>query len=155
MNIPENRRLRGEFDPVDLVAGLIIAAAIPLFASFIWSSFGGGEDGPTERQLHEDSKNIRARPDSEYIQLQMEYVAKIYTETGKEFMRRSQLSSGVQRMNEKEWAEKCFRHLISELNSLENEIKLDAGLKKQFSFRLQEIGELKDRIQGDLVAVAQ
>ena len=155
MKIPENRRLRGEFDPVDLVAGIIIAAGIPLLAFFIFANFGEAVQAPTPKQMAEDSKKIRARADAEYIQLKMEYVKKIYNETGKEFMRRSQQSRGVQRMNEEEWAEKWFRSLISELRSLENEIKSDAVLSGRFSGRLVDIGNLKYQIQADLLAIAQ
>ena len=155
MKITGRRRLRGEFDPVDLVAGLIIAVAIPLLAAFMFSSFGGAEKAPSVRQLEEDSKNVRPRPDGEYIQLKLDYVGKVYNETGKEFMRRSQVSSGVQRMNEREWGAKCFRALISELSSLESELKVDAELQSRYGGRLQEIANLKDQIQGDLLAISQ
>jgi hypothetical protein len=82
-------------------------------------------------------------------------VGKIYKETGKEFMRRSRVSGGVQRMNEREWGAKCFRALISELSSLESELKLDDELKSRYGGRLQEIANLKDQIQGDLLAISQ
>ena len=150
-----HQRLRGEFDPVDLVAGIIIAVAIPLLAAFMFASFGGSTDAPSVRQQAEDSKNVRARPDGEYIQLKLDYVGKIYKETGKEFIRRSGVSSGVQRMNEREWGAKCFRALISELSSLESELKLDDELKSRYGGRLQEIANLKDQIQGDLLAISQ
>ena len=155
MKITNQRRLRGEFDPVDLVAGIIIAIAIPLLAKFMFSSFGGATDAPSVRQLEEDSKNVRARPDGEYIQLKLDYVGKVYSETGKEFMRRSRVSSGVQRMNEREWGAKCFRALISELSSLESELNKDPDLRSRYGSGLQKIANLKDRIQGDLVAISQ
>ena len=155
MKITGHQRLRGEFDPVDLVAGIIIAVAIPLLAAFMFASFGGSTDAPSVRQQAEDSKNVRARPDGEYIQLKLDYVGKIYKETGKEFMRRSRVSSGVQRMNEREWGAKCFRALISELSSLESELSKDADLRSRYGGRLQEIANLKDRIQGDLLAISQ
>ncbi|MEE3182234.1 MAG: hypothetical protein VX288_10040 [Planctomycetota bacterium] len=155
MKIRGQERLRGDVDPVDLIAGIIIAVAIPLLATFMFSSFGGSAEAPSVRQLAEDSKNVRARPDGEYIQLKLDYVGKIYNETGKEFMRRSQVSSGVQRMNEREWGAKCFRALISELSSLESELSKDADLRSRYGGRLQEIANLKDRIQGDLLAISQ
>ena len=155
MKITGRRRLRGEFDPVDLVAGIVIAIAIPFLAKFMFSSFGGAAEAPSVRQLQEDSKNVRPRPDGEYIQLKLDYVGKVYTETGKEFMRRSQVSSGVQRMNEREWGAKCFRALISELSSLETELNKDPDLRSRYGSGLQKIANLKDRIQGDLVAISQ
>jgi len=155
MKITGQRRLRGEFDPVDLIAGIIIAVAIPLLAKFMFASFGDAPEAPSVRQLEEDSKNVRPRPDGEYIQLKLDYVGKIYSETGKEFMRRSQVSRGVQRMNEREWGAKCFRALISELSSLESELKMDTELQNRYGGRLQEIANLKDRIQGDLLAISQ
>ena len=58
-------------------------------------------------------------------------------------------------MNEREWGAKCFRSLISELSSLESELNKDPDLRNRYGARLQEIGNLKDRIQSDLVAISQ
>ena len=96
------------------------------------------------------NKEVVAKPDAELIAIQLEYFEKIYSETGKEFMRRSQESRGVQRLNEKSWAMQCFKDLLNQLSSLENELKGDESLQARYANQVNSIKALKARIQLDL-----
>ena len=155
MTFTGNERLRGEFDSVDLIAGILIALTIPFLAFFLMRSAGVETKGPSPRERKAASKEVVAKPDAELIAIQLEYFEKIYSETGKEFMRRSQQSRGVQRLNEKDWAMKCFMDLVGKLVTLENNIKSEVGLEARLASELNSIRELKARIQLDLDAVKQ
>ena len=150
MTFTGNERLRGEFDSVDLIAGLLIALVIPFLVFFLMRSAGVETKGPSVREQKAISNEVVAKPDAELIAIQLEYFEKIYSETGKEFMRRSQQSRGVQRMNEKSWAIQCFKDLLNQLSSLENELKGDEILQARYANQVNSIKALKARIQLDL-----
>ena len=149
MTFTGNERLRGEFDSVDLIAGILITLAIPFLAFFLMRSAGVETKGPSPRERKAASKEVVAKPDAELIAIQLEYFEKIYSENGKEFMRRSQQSRGVQRLNEKDWASQCFKDLINQLSSLENELKGDEILQARYASQVNSIKALKARIQLD------
>ena len=150
MTFTGNKRLRGEFDSVDLIAGILIALAIPFLAFFLMRSFGVKTKGLPPGYQKAANKAVVAKPDAELIAIQLEYFEKIYSETGKEFMRRSQESRGVQRLNEKSWAMQCFKDLLNQLSSLENELKGDEILQARYASQVNSIKALKARIQLDL-----
>lgn len=155
MKLTGNNRIRGEFDAVDLVAGIMIAICIPVLTYFIGRNTGMFKtpDPPGYRKF-ESKKNL-AKPDAELVSIQLEYFEKVYNQTGKEFMRRSQQSKGVQRLHEKDWAMKCFADLISKLSTLENNIMSDASLQSRLASELSSIQDLKNRIQLDLDTIKQ
>ena len=150
MSFTGNERLRGEFDSVDLIAGILIALTIPFLAFFLMRSAGVETKGPSPRERKAASKEVVAKPDAELIAIQLEYFEKIYSENGKEFMRRSQQSRGVQRLNEKSWAIQCFKDLLNQLSSLENELNGDEILQTRYAGQVNSIKALKARIQLDL-----
>jgi|TARA_B100000809_G_scaffold110298_1_gene108825 hypothetical protein len=152
MKLTGNNRIRGEFDSVDLIAGILIALCIPTLTYFVLRNTGVAKKSDPQGYL---KKAGLARPDSELVAIQLEYFEKVYTETGKEFLRRAQQSKGVQRLNEKDWAMKCFMDLVSKLVTLENNIKSEAGLEVRLASELNSIRELMARIQLDLDAVKQ
>lgn len=155
MTISANKRIRGEFDAVDLIAGILIALCIPTLTYFVLKNTGVAQKSDPQGYQKKDGKTGLAKPDSELVAIQLEYFEKVYNETGKEFMRRAQQSNGVQRLNEKDWAMKCFMDLVSKLVTLENNIKSEAGLEARLASELNSIRELKARIQLDLDTVKQ
>ena len=155
MKLTGNKRIRGEFDAVDLIAGILIALCIPTLTYFVLKNTGVAQKSDPQGYQKKDGKTGLAKPDSELVAIQLEYFEKVYNETGKEFMRRAQQSKGVQRLNEKDWAMKCFMDLVSKLVTLENNIKSEAGLEARLASELNSIRELKARIQLDLDTVKQ
>ena len=147
MKLTGNKRIRGEFDSVDLIAGLLIALCIPTLTYFVLRNTGVAKKSDPPGYLKEANKTVLAKPDSELVAIQLEYFEKVYNETGREFMRRAQQSKGIQRLNEKDWAMKCFVDLVSKLVTLENNIKSEAGLEARLASELNSIRELKARIQ--------
>ena len=155
MKLTGNKRIRGEFDAVDLIAGILIALCIPTLTYFVLKNTGVAQKSEPQGYQKKDGKTGLAKPDAELVGIQLEYFEKVYNETGKEFMRRAQQSKGVQRLNEKDWAMKCFMDLVGKLVTLENNIKSEAGLEARLASELNSIRELKARIQLDLDAVKQ
>ena len=155
MKLTGNKRIGGEFDAVDLIAGILIAMCIQTLTYFVLKNTGADQKSDPQGYQKKDGKTGLAKPDAELVAIQIEYFEKVYNETGKEFMRRAQQSKGVQRLNEKDWAMKCFMDLVSKLVTLENNIKSEAGLEVRLASELNSIRELKARIQLDLDAVKQ
>ena len=143
MKLTGNKRIRGEFDAVDLIAGILIALCIPTLTYFVLKNTGAAQKSDPQGYQKRDGKTGLAKPDAELVAIQIEYFEKVYNETGKEFMRRAQQSKGVQRLNEKDWAMKCFMDLVSKLVTLENNIKSEAGLEARLAGVLEAQSEFE------------
>ena len=58
MTFTGNERLRGEFDSVDLIAGILITLAIPFLAFFLMSLAGVETKGPSPKERKAASKEV-------------------------------------------------------------------------------------------------
>lgn len=149
MSFSGNKRLRGEFDPVDLIAGLLITLCIPTLTFFVLRNTGVETKGDPARYQKDANKDVVVKTDAELVALKIEHFSKIYNETGKGFLARSLQSKGVQRLNERDWAKSCFTDIINKLVSLENNIK-GASLEASLSVEMNSIRLLRERVQLDL-----
>ena len=65
MKLTGNKRIRGEFDSVDLIAGLLIALCIPTLTYFVLKNTGVAKKSDPQGYLKKASKTVLAKPDSE------------------------------------------------------------------------------------------
>ena len=72
-----NNRLRGEFDSVDLIAGLLITICIPVLTAFFLRFAGIETKGLPPGHQRGANKEVTAKPDAELIAIQLEYFEKI------------------------------------------------------------------------------
>ena len=62
MKLTGNKRIRGEFDSVDLIAGLLIALCIPTLTYFVLKNTGVAKKSDPQGYLKKASKTVLASP---------------------------------------------------------------------------------------------
>ena len=72
MTISANKRIRGEFDAVDLIAGILIALCIPTLTYFVLKNTGAAQKSDPQGYQKKDGKTGLAKPDSELVAIQLE-----------------------------------------------------------------------------------
>ncbi len=144
-------RTRGAFDLTDLVVGVLLAVGIPLLVYIVARGSGAVKTKSDVGQFREEIKvKEDVKPDAELLGLKIKYFQRIHSETGRVFLERARDASGVRRLRERDWARACFRSLVSDIQTVENQLNADEDLRTRFSVELSRLTMLKSEIQADL-----
>lgn len=144
MRIPTRNRRRGAFDVADLIVGIILAAAIPVFTMLVVGLMG--VKTTTELGSFQERPKIPDPvPDKEEVDIKLRYYRKVYTDSAAAFLDRARTAEGFQKLEERKWALRGLKTVEAGISELESLIARTDS-KSKFSRQLREMADLRSSV---------